>query len=143
MRGLQNREIVEIQRNWWEENIIYTAVKTDIAQSIKIEEDRIISYYNESKENYNNKYGEIIPFEKAKSEVKNDLYQEEFISKMYHRIQRLKQNYNITINQEVLDGLYVDVENYPKAIEVYTVKTGGTLPCQAYPTIDWDWQTWY
>ncbi|MCH8011430.1 MAG: hypothetical protein IIA61_05710 [Candidatus Marinimicrobia bacterium] len=142
-RGLQNREIVELQRKWWKEKIIYSAVKADIAQSIKIEEDRLISYFNENKENYKNKNGEIIPFERAKSDVKNDLYQEEIISKMYHRIQRLKQKYNITINHEVLDGLYVDVENYPKAIEVYTVKTGGTLPRQAYPTIDWDWQTWY
>jgi hypothetical protein len=36
----------------------------------------------------------------------------------------------------------VENENDPKAIDVYIAKTRGTFPHPAFPTIDYDWQTW-
>jgi len=42
----------------------------------------------------------------------------------------------------VLNKLPVDLENDPRAIDVYIAKPRGIFPRPAFPTIDYDWQTW-
>ena len=61
---------------------------------------------------------------------------------MLHRILALKQKYRVVVKDEVLMTLPVDVENDPKAIDVYIAKKGGTFPHPAFPVIDFGWQTW-
>jgi len=50
--------------------------------------------------------------------------------------------HSVTVDRAVLNSIPVDAENDPRAIEVYTVKKGGTFPHPAFPTIDRSWQTW-
>ena len=44
--------------------------------------------------------------------------------------------------ERALKDLYVDTENDPRAIDVYSVKKGGIFPRPAFPTIDYEWQAW-
>ncbi|MBC8401144.1 MAG: hypothetical protein H8E14_06610 [Candidatus Marinimicrobia bacterium] len=142
-RGLHHREVVEIQQQWWEDKVVYSTVKAEIANTIEIDEKELLDYYNSNKQSYQYGSGAIIPFEKAKNNVHSDYLKQEYMAKMYRRIQELKQKYKITINHDVLNNLAMEAENDPQAIDVYTVKTGGTLPRQSFPTIDWDWQAWF
>jgi hypothetical protein len=142
-RGLHHREVVEIQQRWWKDKVVYSAVKAEIANSIAIDEKDLFNYYNNNKQSYKYTSGEIIPFEKAKNNIQSDYLKQEYMAKMYRRIQELKQKYEITIYHDVLDNLFVEAENDPQTTDVYIVKTGGTLPRQSFPTIDWDWQVWY
>ncbi len=136
-------EIVKIQEKWWRDKIVYSAMKEKIAASIDITEERLIQFYNDNLHNYKGKNGHILPFEKVKNNVKSEYYREEYMAKLIREIQKLKQKYKISVNDEVLANTKVEDEENPKTIDVYTVKKGGTLPRQPYPTIDWEWQSWY
>ena len=142
-RGLQHREIVKTQKKWWEEKSVYAVTKSQLASSIQIDEQQIKDYYEKNNKSYYNRKGNLIPFEKVKNDVLQDIYNSEWTEKLLHHILALKQKYKVEINDEILDTLYVDIENEPKAIDVYTVKKGGTFPRPAFPTIDYDWKAWY
>ena len=142
-RGLTNREIVKKQQKWWEHKIIFSAVKADISASIKVDDGQLMAHYKKNIHTFKNADGKIIPFDKAKNNVRSDFRKQEYMAKMYRRILKLKQKYKITINEELLADIYVDVSNEPKAIDVYSVKTGGILPRPLHPTIDWEWRAWF
>ena len=63
--------------------------------------------------------------------------------KLVHDVLKLKNEYDIQINEELLQDLKVRDEADPDAIDFYAVKKGGLFPRQPYPTIDWEWQQWY
>jgi hypothetical protein len=46
------------------------------------------------------------------------------------------------VKNDVLMSLPLDVEDNPKAIDVYMAKKGGTFPHPAFPVIDFEWATW-
>jgi hypothetical protein len=84
----------------------------------------------------------VQPFERVKDQVRKDYYMLELRKNMLHRIIALKRKYPVVVKSDVLMSLPVDVENDPKAIDVYTAKKGGTFPHPAFPVIDFEWATW-
>ncbi len=137
------KDEVRAQVGWWRDKIIFNAVKADIANSIKFDEADLSEFYNNNIKNYVNSANDIIPFEKAKKNVRSDFVKETYMNKLMHRVLKLKQDYEIYIDKTALDNLQVDDEENPKAIDLYAVKKGGLLPRQPVPTIDWEWQLWY
>jgi len=142
-RGLQNREIVKTQKQWWKEKILYSATKSNLIQSIEANDAQLREYYLKNKRSYRNRTGEVIPFNKAKWDVRRDYYSSEITKKLLHRILNLRQQYKVEIYEDILNRLFVNMENDSKAIDVYVVKKGGTFPRPAFPTIDNDWKNWY
>jgi hypothetical protein len=142
-RKLTNRDIIKQQKQWWLDKIVYAAMKDNIAKTIKITDKKLFDFYEDNKKDYCYKTGKYIPFNKVKINVKSDFIRQEYMAKMYRYILKLKQNYPIEINDDVLAKIRVRDENDPKAIDVYFVKKGGTFPRQAHPTIDWEWRTWF
>lgn len=140
-RGLNNREKVKKQLQWWKDKVVYQAVKSIIADSIQIDDKTLRNYYAERQREYKDERGTLIPFEQAKDDVTRDYYSYELTKRLVHRILKLKEQYNVAINDEILNNLYVDIENQPRAIDVYAVKKGGTFPRPAFPTIDYAWQS--
>jgi hypothetical protein len=141
-RGLQNRESVVKQKKWWEEKLVYRAEKLEIDNNIKQDDSTIYRYYNEHQKDYRNDKGNIRPFADVKDDVSRDAFAYQETNRLLHQILQLKRKYTVKINDETLKKLYVDIENYPKAIDVYTVKKGGIFPHTAFPSIDYEWQTW-
>ena len=141
-RGLQKRESVAKQTKWWEEKLVYRAAKLEIDGSIKQDDSTLHKYYNEHEKDYRNDKGDIRPFGEVKDDVSRDAFAYQETNRLLHKILQLKQKYTVKINDETLKKLYVDIENYPKAIDVYTVKKGGIFPHTAFPSIDYEWQTW-
>ena len=141
-RGLQKRESVAKQAKWWEEKLVYRAAKLEIDDSIKLGDSTLHTYYHEHEKDYPNDKGGIRTFEEVKDDVSRDAFVYQETSRLLHKILKLKQKYAVKVNDETLKKLTVDVENYPKAIDVYTVKKGGIFPHTAFPSIDYDWQTW-
>jgi hypothetical protein len=141
-RGLQKRESVAKQAKWWEEKLVYRAAKLEIDDSIKLGDSTLHTYYHEHEKDYPNDKGGIRTFEEVKDDVSRDAFAYQETSRLLHKILKLKQKYAVKVNDETLKKLTVDVENYPKAIDVYTVKKGGIFPHTAFPSIDYDWQTW-
>lgn len=141
-RALQNRETVENQKQWWEGEMAYEAQESIIPGSVKESDNMLQEFYEKNKRSYRNGKGEDIPFEKAKDDVRRDFYSFELTKELLHRILKLKDTYKVVIDEDALNNLYVDIENQPKAIDAYSVKKGGTFPHPAYPSIDYEWQTW-
>jgi hypothetical protein len=80
--------------------------------------------------------------EEVKDDVSRDAFAYEVTKRLLYQITQLKRKYKVEINDETLKNMYVDIENQPKAIDVYTVKKGGVFPRTAFPSIDYEWQTW-
>ncbi|MDP4175281.1 MAG: hypothetical protein Q8933_15005 [Bacteroidota bacterium] len=133
---------VRLQKKWWQDKLVYSQMKLNIASSIKIDENSLKDYYEKNKIRYKNDKGEFRSFEDARTDVKNDLYSYEYTKKVVNKVLGLKERVKININEKALNSLPVDIKEDPTAIEVYTVKQGGTFMRQAFPTIDFEWQYW-
>jgi hypothetical protein len=122
-RNISARGSVIIQEQWWRDKILYGMVKNEITNAVLLQ----------------NKESGSLKDKEGVKEAEEDL---EFTKKMLHTVNRLKQQYGIKINSDILNKVKVSDENDPRAIEVYIVKKGGTIPRTPYPTIDNYWNSW-
>jgi len=141
-RRLQNRTSVRRQKEWWKEKFLYLANKDRIADTIKDSLPLLRKYYEENGRNFCDTTGTVRPFEEVREDVWREYYSFELTRRLLHEIHRLKQKYGVAIDELALKKVVLDIENDPKAIDVYTVKKGGIYPRTAFPTIDFDWQSW-
>jgi hypothetical protein len=141
-RGLDKREAVRTQKKWWEEKVLYEMVKSTVSEGIHLDEGKLKKYYEEHRRQYVSSKGDTLSFDRAKEDVQNDLYSLELTRQLWQRISKLKQSHTVSIHEDVLRTVPVDVESDPKAIDVYPVKKGGTFPRPAFPSIDYQWRTW-
>ena len=116
----------EKQAKWWKDKIVYSAVKQEIIESVALEQEEVILNKPDSLE----------------SESKDELMRLNITRRLLNKINKLKNTYNIKINEDVLEKVQVSEENNPKAIDFYTVKKGGLIPRTPYPTIDFEWINW-
>lgn len=124
-RGFYQKESVVEQSKWWEDKIVYSAVKNEIIQSVLLKEKEV--KLNDKNQN-----------DKSKS----DKTDQKILRKIFLKLNELKTKYKVNINEDVLEKVKVSEENNPKAIDLYTVKKGGLIPRTAYPSIDFDWINW-
>ncbi|TSA23181.1 peptidyl-prolyl cis-trans isomerase [bacterium] len=141
-RKLQNRTSVRRQKEWWKEKFLYLANKGRIADTIQDSLPLLRKYYEENARNFCDTAGVVKPFDEVREDVWREYSSFELTKKLLHEILRLKQNYGVAINEDALKKVVIDIENDPKAIDVYTIKKGGIYPRTAFPTIDYDWQSW-
>jgi len=141
-RGCPSRETVRTQKQWWEHKILYELVRSAIAESIAVSDSTVEKYYRENRRRYVSAAGDTMTLANVKDEIRKSLFEEEFNKRLLHTILALKREHTVTVDEKLLKGLPVDVENDPRAIDVYTVKKGGILPRQAFPAIDYAWQAW-
>lgn len=121
-KGYFERDWVKIQSSWWKDKIAYSAMRQKLANSILLE--------NEEMDQSNN------------GENSASRQSQQLMEKMFRVIQNAKKKYNLEINEDVLNKINVSTENDPKAIDLYTAKTGGLIPRPPYPTIDNEWINW-
>ncbi len=141
-RNLNNREIVRTQVTWWKQKILFDVARLDIGKTIAVDDQTVRAYYTANEFRYAKGKNASPTFENAKREVRKDLYSAELTRRMLHKLTTLKQKYKVEIHDSVLESVPVDVENQSKAIDVYSVKKGGTFPRAAFPTIDYEWKGW-
>jgi hypothetical protein len=141
-RKLQNRTSVRRQKEWWKEKFLYLANKERIADTIKDSLPLLRKYYEENARNFCDTTGALKPFDEVREDVWREYHSFELTKSLLHEILRLKQKYGVTINEDAMKNVVVDIENDPKAIDVYTFKKGGIYPRTAFPAIDYDWQAW-
>jgi hypothetical protein len=141
-RGLQHRPGVVAQKRWWKENLLYQVAKDSIKRTITWTDSTLRAYYDEHARSFRDTTGAPRPFSEARDDVLREWYDLELKARLLRTINRRMKDYPVTVNDDVLRTIPVDAENDPRAIEIYTVKKGGTFPHPAFPTIDYDWQTW-
>ena len=141
-RNLQERDPVKKQLRWWEDKILFGEEKVFLGSSIVLNDSAYRAYYDSNARDYRGDSGAVQPFERVKDQVRKDYYTFGLKKNMLHRIIALKRKYRVDVKDDVLMSLPVDVENDPKAIDVYMAKKGGTFPHPAFPVIDFEWATW-
>jgi hypothetical protein len=141
-RNLQERDPVKKQLRWWEEKILYGEEKILLGRSIALSDSAWRAFYDAHAREYRTDSGAVQPFERVKDQVRKDCYVFELKKSMLHRIIALKRKYPVVVKNDVLMSLPLDVEDNPKAIDVYMAKKGGTFPHPAFPVIDFEWATW-
>jgi PPIC-type PPIASE domain len=141
-RGLQKRDNVKKQMQWWMDKVVYKLVRGGIVDSIQLNDSLLNKYHVDHQKRYLDGNGTLIPFEKAKENVLRDFYSDELTKRLLHRILQLKERYKVNVHDKELMTLPIDDDFNPSAIDVYVVKKGGTFPRPAFPSIDYEWQTW-
>jgi len=141
-RRLQGRDPVRKQLGWWEDKILFGEEKNDLGGLVALDDSTLRAYYDAHRRDYRSDSGAVQTFGSVREKVRSDCYESGLRANMLHRILALKQKYRVVVKDEVLMTLPVDVENDPKAIDVYIAKKGGTFPHPAFPVIDFGWQTW-
>ena len=125
-RNFQQTESVIKQSKWWKDKIVYSAVIKDIVESVGLEEEEV-------------RYNSLESLDVKSNEEKINT---EITRRLLLKLNELKEEYEIIINEDVLEKITVSEENNPKSIDFYTVKKGGLIPRTPYPTIDFEWINW-
>jgi len=125
-RNFQQTESVIKQSKWWKDKIVYSAVKKDIVESVELNEEEV-------------RYNSLESLDVKSNEEKINT---EITRRLFLKLNKLKSEYEININEDVLEKINVSEESNPKAIDFYTVKKGGLIPRTPYPTIDFEWINW-
>jgi hypothetical protein len=141
-RGFQKRPSVRKQSRWWHEKMLYIARKQEIGDGIRDSLPSLRKYYDEHQRTFADVHGTVKPFDEVRDTVWREYYSDELRKRLLHEVLRLKAKYGVEVRQKTVEGLPVDAENDPRAIDVYPVKNGGIYPRQAFPSIDYDWQGW-
>jgi hypothetical protein len=141
-RGLRDRPLVKRQVEWWREKMLYTAEKHRIGDTIVDSLPALRAYYHDNEQRFADSLGHARPFEDVRDDVWKAYYADELTKKMLHEILRLRQQYGVKIDQAALGKIPVDNENDPRTVDIYPVKKGGIYPHAAFPSIDYDWQSW-
>jgi hypothetical protein len=125
-RNYHTTESFTKQAEWWKDKIVYSAVKKEIVESVELEQKEVSYNSLESSDVKSNE-------EKINTEITR---------RLFLKLNELKREYEININEDVLAKINVSEENNPKAIDFYVVKKGGLIPRTPYPTIDFEWINW-
>ncbi|MGE5497971.1 MAG: peptidyl-prolyl cis-trans isomerase [Syntrophothermus sp.] len=139
-RKFDRSENVKRQVKWWEDKLVFSKMKLEIAAGIKVDSISVKDYYEKNIRQYVDDKGAKKPFEEVKNDARNDLYAFEYTKKLINRVLGLKERTKITINSKILNALPADIKDDSGAIDVYSVKNGGTFMHQAFPVIDYEWQ---
>jgi hypothetical protein len=141
-RGLQKRPNVRREIDWWKEKMLYTANKNRIGDTITDSLPVLRQYYKEHTRSFSDEKGILKPFDSVKDDVWKEYYNDELTKKLLHEILSLKKQYAVKIDEAALQRIPVNDQNDPKTIDVYAVQKGGIYPHMAFPSIDYDWQSW-
>jgi hypothetical protein len=138
-RGLNERHVVKHDLQRWRGKILYSVFMRELRRSIQIDEADIQSYYERNYRRFVDRDGRQLSFDEAREGVFGELFHREE-NRMLHRILReLNAQYEVTINEELIDLIAESIEDEGVPVNVIFYKPGGTFPRVAYPTIDGSW----
>jgi hypothetical protein len=141
-RRLQLHAVVQKQKKWWEEKILYELEKSMLADSIPMDAVSLRKYYGSHQRDFRDAARQVRPYESVSDDVRRAYYADALTERMLHRLLALRTRFGAAIDTSALESLPVDDQRQPGAIDVYAVKKGGTFPRPAFPSIDYRWQEW-
>jgi hypothetical protein len=141
-RGLNTRQNVATQKQWWRDKLLYQLAKDSLRRTITWTDSTLQAYLQQHPRSFTDGSGAPRSYDRVKEDVLREWYEKELTERIVRDLARLRRVFPTTVNEQNLLRVPVDIENDPRAIEVYSVKKGGTFPHPAFPTIDSFWQSW-
>jgi hypothetical protein len=137
--GKDQEDLIELRE--WKDKLTYWKRRTGVLGNLAPSEDEVDQFYSANRQRYErDAQGIPLPLDRGKEKAKGDLIRSKFSLQMTSYLNALKRQYPITIDREILKRIRVSDEGLSKKIDVMVLKKGGTLPRQAFPTIDHEWE---
>ncbi len=140
-RGLNKRPEVRHEAKKWEAKLLYLAGRSHVLRPISISDSMLKHQYQREKKRYRDGSGKQLTFEKARDQVRLDVYYEAETETLFRTLQQLRGKYDVVINEDAVKQLASQTPRDPAAIDVKFYKPGGTFPRVAFPSIDERWQS--
>lgn len=139
-RGMHLQPAVAHEAKKWETKLLYLAGRRHASTAIRVSDEEVKQRFQDRRHLYRKPDGMPMEFDEAQQGVWAELYNEHEVHNLFRLIQRLLNEFPVSINEKLLTKLSETVERDPQAIEVIFYKPGGTFPRVAFPTIDERWQ---
>ena len=140
-QGYGNDPNVQFEMSVWNDKCSYWKQRAAVLKEPAPTEEELQNFYAEHKHRYENKPGGLpLTFDQARDKVKADLVLFEYNKQLFYYLNGLKQRYAVHVDEALLRSLHVSDQGLSKKVDVVIMKKGGTLPRQAFPTIDNEWQ---
>ncbi|MGE5805966.1 MAG: hypothetical protein ACM34M_09265 [Ignavibacteria bacterium] len=140
-QGYADDPDVQIEVQEWRDKLAYWKQKSIAIKHPAFTDYDVQRFYTENKIKYEvNLKDTPITYEIIKDKVKNDLMQYEYNKQLHNYLNSLEEKYPIKINEKLLNSIQLSDENLSKKADLFILKKGGTLPRQAFPTIDNEWR---
>ncbi len=138
-RGLNKRQDVRHEAKKWDAKLLYLAGRSHWMRTISIPDSVLKKRYEQNKKRYRGPDGKQMTFEKARDQVRLDVFADAEAKTLFRKLQQLRKKYDVVVKEESVKQIAIPPD--PHAIDVMIYKPGGTFPRVAFPTIDERWQS--
>jgi hypothetical protein len=140
-RGYGKDPNVRFEEAQWQDKLVFWKQKAGAVGQPACEESDVKKFYEENKHKYErDASGTPVTYEQVRGKVKEDFLLLKYNTQLFRYVNSLKQKYTVTVDEDLLNSVHVSDEGLTKKVEVMILKKGGTLPRQAFPTIDNEWR---
>lgn len=139
-QGFADDPAVQLEVQEWRDKLAYWKQKSAAVKHPTFTDEDVQRFYTENKIKYADLKRTPVTYEQVKDKVKNELMLYEYNKQLHNYLNSLEERYTIKINEKLLNSLYLSDENLSKKADLFILKKGGTLPRQAFPTIDSEWR---
>ena len=139
--GLNLRASVQHEKKQWDSKLLYLAGRSHVARTVTLPDSVIKKEYGAHPQRYRDALGKPMSFDRAKDQIKIDLFFAGESQALLRTLQRLQKEISVTINEEAVKNISATTPGELHPIDVIFYKPGGTFPRVAFPTIDERWES--
>lgn len=140
-KGYQNDPEVIWERRLWADKLVYWQERRRIRPPARRSDEQLGAFVREDSQRSGLIESTGAPAaENRPNPADGTMWSIEDHNAVFRSLQALRQNAVITIDENVLAQTHVSSGPVSKPIDVFLTRPGATLPRQAFPTIDRDWQ---
>jgi hypothetical protein len=131
---LQKDPKLQQELSLWKDKWVYEEVRNETSKKISISKEEIEKYFDNNKKYYDAMNNQESVLNNIYTQVKIDAVNEKIDSLLNQKIDLLKNQYNIEINEAILDTISVVDFKKSRWATMQIFKTGSNRP--AYPVVD-------
>ena len=132
--NLQEHPKLQEELSIWKDKWVYEELRNETIKKISISKDEIEQYFNNYKNYYRTLNKKEPVLQDIYTQVKKDAISEKISSLLNEKIKKLENQYNVEINEAILDTISVVDFKKSRWATMQIFKTGSNRP--AYPVVD-------
>ena len=142
-RGFDRSSEVQKQLRLWRDKWVYEEMRIFYTKNVKIDKTVALAYFEEHKSQYKTANGTEPTYNEFADQAKQYAYLEEAQQLLEQKIQTLKKEFTVKINQDLLDS--ISVIDFEKSRWANVLLFKGSSGRLAIPSVDpaWGWEANY
>ncbi|MFZ0391647.1 MAG: hypothetical protein WAN36_14395 [Calditrichia bacterium] len=134
---LQDSPEVEQQLKMWRDKWVYDATRDYLTRNLSADSLQLRAYFEKHRQRYQTSQDSSVSFRQAISRVRSDFYREQAASELRPELRQLRKQYEVSINESVLDTISVTDFQKSRWAHFEILKSGSNRP--AFPSVDPMW----